>query len=575
MQEQLIQWLHHERALLEDVNVLFVIAVILIVGFLFSRLARKLHLPTVTLQIVGGIVIGPYLLNLFNPEIYHSFRPITNFALGFIGLAIGSHLDFRKLHNAGTRILLITLCDIVVTPLLCFVTLYFGVGFALAPALLVSAIAATTAPGSTIHLVREKRAKGMFTKTLLASVALNNVLVILIFYSVYYFLFARAGHRSVSVFEAAHKPVLLLVESVLIGGLVGYFIIYITEKHKTRLSFLTMVVLAVIITVGASETLHFSGILSSLILGILLTNRSRFKQELFGAFTDIEKEVFTLFFVLAGTHFDFQAIVVSGLAGVGLVASRFAGKIIGPTLGAQLAATTKSVRNHIGLSMFPIAGLAIGLVMLCANSPFLAPHASQITAVVLTAVVVYELLGPLFTGQALKRVGETDKDRIRLLEFLQEEYIKINMAETDKWQALDSLSAFLFRTHKCGQYMTLKELQQSVIEREKKSSTGVGDNIAIPHAVIKTGPRIMGVIGICPAGIDFDAIDGKPVYIIIMIATPEESYDLHINVLAHVARIFGENPHIKEKLIEADSAAEVFEILQSEEVERLNPFFED
>lgn len=575
MQEYISNWLHHERALLEDVNILIVIAVILIVGFVFSRLAKKIHLPSVTMQIVGGIIIGPHILNIFNPEIYESFRPITNFALGFIGFAIGSHLDFRKLHNSGTRIFLITVCDVIITGSIIFSALYFLVKLPFPSALLISAIAMTTAPGSTINIVREKRAKGIFTKTLLASVAFNNVLVILIFYTFYYYLFAQSSQTGVSLLQTVFSPFLLLVESLIVGGSVGYCVIYLTEKHKTRLSFLTMVVLAVIITVGASESLHFSGILSSLILGIILTNRSRYKSELFGAFTDIEKEVFSLFFVLSGTHFNFKAIAVAGFAGSILIISRFIGKLAGPYLGAIFSGSPKSLRNNIGFSMFPIAGLAIGLVMLCANSSFLAEYSAQITAVILTAVVVYELLGPIFTGQALRRVGEADKDRIRLLEFLQEEFILINLDNKDKWQALDVLTEFLFRTHKCQEYMTLEELKNSVHERESEISTGIGKNIAIPHAIIKGGPRIMGVIGISSEGIEFDSIDEQPVNIVIMIATPRESIDLHLNVLAHVARIFGHHPLIKEKLIKAKSPAEVYEILQSEEVERLNPFFEE
>jgi len=574
MQEHFINWLHHESALLEEVNVLFVIAVILIVGFIFSRLAKKIHLPSVTMQIVGGIIIGPHILNIFNPEIYESFRPITNFALGFIGFAIGSHLDFRKLHNSGTRIFLITVCDVIITGSIIFSALYFLVKMPFPAALLISAIAMTTAPGSTIHIVREKRAKGIFTKTLLASVAFNNVLVILIFYTFYY-LFAQSTQTGISLFQIIFNPFLLLIESLIVGGFVGYCVIYLTEKHKTRLSFLTMVVLAVIITVGASESLHFSGILSSLILGIILTNRSRYKSELFGAFTDIEKEVFSLFFVLSGTHFNFKAIAVAGFAGSILIISRFIGKVAGPYLGALFSGSQKSLRNNIGFSMFPIAGLAIGLVMLCANSPFLAEYSAQITAVILAAVVVYELLGPIFTGQALRRVGEADKDRIRLLEFLQEEFILINLDNKDKWQALDVLTEFLFRTHKCQEYMTLEELKNSVHERESDISTGIGNNIAIPHAIIKGGPRIMGVIGISSEGIEFDSIDDQTVNIVIMIATPRESIDLHLNVLAHVAKIFGHQPLIKEKLIKAKSPAEVYEILQSEEVERLNPFFEE
>ena len=575
MKEQVLNWLHHESALMEDVNILFVLAMILIVGFVFSRLAKKVHLPSVTMQIIGGIIIGPYLLNLFNPEIYHSFKPITNFALGFIGLAIGSHLDFRKLHNSAKRIFLITISDAIVTSALVFSALYWWAGLSLVSSLIIAAISITTAPGSTIHIVREKRAKGIFTKTLLATVALNNVLVILIFYTIYYFLYAQSTSSDISILKTIYQPLFFFFESMLVGGFVGFIVIYFTEKHKTKLSFLTVVVLAVIVTVGASETLHFSGILSSLILGIILTNYSRYKGELFGAFTDIEKEVFSLFFVLAGTHFDLKGILLAGTAGLALVVSRLIGKYLGPKLGAHLSGSIKSITDNIGLAMYPIAGLAIGLVMLCANIPFLKDYSAEITAIVLTAVIIYELLGPIFTGKALKNAGETDKDRVRLLEFLQEEYIKIDIDTTDKWETLDKVAEFLYKTHKCLHYITLAEFQNSVRKREEEITTGVGNNIAIPHAIIDGGPRIMGVIGISQKGIEFDSIDNKPVHIIIMIATPEDSYDLHLNVLANVARIFGHEHHIKERLLDARTPAQVFEILQSEEVERLNPFFED
>jgi len=103
-----------------------VLSVILITGFIFTKLAQKLHIPIVTAQIVGGIVLGSYVLNLFQEEAFFSLVPITNFALGFIGLTIGSHLDFRKLHNAGKRIFLISITDVIITPIIVFLLYLSG-----------------------------------------------------------------------------------------------------------------------------------------------------------------------------------------------------------------------------------------------------------------------------------------------------------------------------------------------------------------------------------------------------------------------------------------------------------------
>jgi fructose PTS system EIIBC or EIIC component len=567
-------WWQHETVLITNPNPLLVLAVLLITGTILSRLARKFHIPSVTAQIVGGIILGHYVLNVFHTDAFSSFEPITNFALGFIGYTIGSHLNFRKLHNAGRRILLITFADAIITPIIVFVAMYYVAKLTLILSLLISVISITTAPGSTLHIVREMRAKGIFTKTLLAVVAINNVLTIVAFYIVYYFLFYKVETGNVMVLSTISHAFILLLESLLIGGSVGFGLIYFTEKKKVKTSFLALVILSIVVTAGTSELLHLSGILSSLILGIIITNYSKYHKTLATAFKDIETEVFTLFFVLAGTHLDLSAIKYAGMAGLILVISRLIGKTLAPTLGAFLAGSTQTIKKNIGLSLYPIAGVAIGLVLLIENDVFLGQYSAEITVIVLMAVVVNELLGPIFTGIAIKRSGEDHKNRLRLMDFLQEEYVLINIQADDRWKALDDLAEFMYKTHKMVD-VPIAELKKSIVQREKDISTGIGDNLAIPHALISGGPRIRGVIGVSRTGIEWDSIDEKPVHIIFLIATPKGHHELHLHVLANIAKIFGHHPHIKEQIIKAKTSEEVFEILQAEEVDELNPFFED
>ena len=153
-------WLSRETALINDPNPLLVLAVILVVGYVCSRLARKLHIPIVTAQIAGGVFLGRYVLNLFRADAFAGFSAITNFALGFIGLTIGSHLNFRKLHNAGRRITLITLTDVIITPILIYCSLYYIIHLSFEVSMLIAAISITTAPSSTLHIIQERRGKG-------------------------------------------------------------------------------------------------------------------------------------------------------------------------------------------------------------------------------------------------------------------------------------------------------------------------------------------------------------------------------------------------------------------------------
>lgn len=572
--EHIKSWLHHENALINNPNPLLVLAVLLITGYIAAKIASKLHIPTVTAQILGGVILGRYVLNIFQEEAFEAFVPITNFALGFIGLTIGSHMDFQKLRNAGKRISFIAVTDVLITPVIVFLALFHIAHLSFEVSLLVAAISITTAPGSTLHIVREIRAKGIFTKTVLAVVALNNIFTILIFYVVFNYLFYKSTLQDINLLNTVGKSVFMLLESAIVGISVGGILIYFTEKRKTRISFLAMVILAVVLTVGTAQLIHLSGLLSCLMLGIVITNYSKYKTILFSAFKDIEIEVFTLFFVLAGTHFDLSAMLTAGFAGLVLIISRLIGKTIAPTLGAYLAKSTMTIKKWIGISLYPIAGVAIGLILLIENSKFLYEHSGQITAIVLTAVVINELIGPIFTKKALISAGEDHKDRIRLMDFLQEEYILIDLEAKDKWSALNVLAEFLHRSHKIRQ-ISLSDLKKTIIEREKEISTGIGGNLAIPHAIIDGGPKIQGVIGVSKKGIQFDSVDRKLVNIIILLATPKENYDMHLHVLANIAKIFGHHPQIKDKIIKAKSSEEVFEILQDEEIEALNPFFEE
>ncbi len=574
LSEHLKSWINHTSPLFVQTNSLFVLATILIVGYVCSRLARKWKIPSITAQIIGGILIGHYVLNLFPEKSLINLNPIINFALGFIGLAIGSHLNFRKLHNSGKRIFLITLFDVIITPGLVFVGFYYLMNISFEVSVIVAAISVTTAPGSTLHIIHEKRAKGILSKTILAVVALNNVVTVFLFYLVYYFLKNRVDAGEIDILVTLSKPLIIMLESVIVGSIVGFSLIFFTEKRRVKTSFLALVILAVVLTAGTSEFLHLSGLLSCLIMGMVITNFSKFKSVLFGAFKDLEVEVFTLFFVLAGTHLDFNAVYEAGLVGLAFIVLRLIGKTLGPALGAYMASSTVSIKKYIGISLYPFAGLAIGFTLFLENDPLLVDYSDKMVAIILTAVVVNEVLGPIFTGLAISKSNEENKNRIRLMDFLQEEYIKVNLQSNDKWQALDELAEFMFKTHKITE-ISLDQLKKSIHDREMDLSTGVGENLAIPHAIIEGGPKIRGVIGISSKGIDFDSIDGKPVYIIFLIATPENQYKLHLHMLANIAKIFGHHPHIKDSISKSKNADEVFEILQSEEVEELNPFFED
>jgi PTS system fructose-specific IIC component len=165
---------------LQDVNPLLALAVLLLGGLLGGYLARLARLPHVIGQIAVGVALGPSLLDLFTPGTLTSLGTFTQFALGFIALTVGEHLDLRALRNAGKRLALLLLAESLITPALVIAATLPLVTSPWAPILL-GTMAISTAPATVLALVKESRSRGVFVKTLIAAVALNNISCIVLF----------------------------------------------------------------------------------------------------------------------------------------------------------------------------------------------------------------------------------------------------------------------------------------------------------------------------------------------------------------------------------------------------------
>jgi mannitol/fructose-specific phosphotransferase system IIA component (Ntr-type) len=227
----------------------------------------------------------------------------------------------------------------------------------------------------------------------------------------------------------------------------------------------------------------------------------------------------------------------------------------------------------MSFALYPQSGIAIGLVILLGNEasiPEVIRH--TVSAIILAGVTIAEIAGPFCTKAALTRSGEANRDRQRLVEFLAEEFIMVDLKALDKWDAIRQLVAFLMRTHRV-EHITQEELYQSIVARENQFSTAMGREIALPHGRIAKGSAIQGVMGICRDGVDFGAPDGKPVKLIMLIATPEDKKDLHLKVLASLSAMVRDDA-IRTRLIAAISSEDAMEVIESKEVRDYNYFLD-
>jgi mannitol/fructose-specific phosphotransferase system IIA component (Ntr-type) len=254
--------------------------------------------------------------------------------------------------------------------------------------------------------------------------------------------------------------------------------------------------------------------------------------------------------------------------------ARFAGKLISADVALRAAQATDRVRRNLGFALVPQAGVAVGLVLLIQEDPRFTDVAGLFAAVVLSVVTVNEIVGPVLTRFALARAGEVDRDRLRLIDFLQEEHILTDFQAPTKEIAIARMVDLLLRTH--GLIGIDREtLLASVLEREAQGSTCLGGGLAVPHGILPEGEPMVGFMALSRDGLDFETPDGRPVHCMVLLATAPDEGDRHLQVLAALARTVGSDRAFQEQLFDSKSPAHAYELLHGEESEGFNYFMDD
>ena len=152
---------------------------------------------------------------------------------------------------------------------------------------------------------------------------------------------------------------------------------------------------------------------------------------------------------------------------------------------------------------------------------------------------------------------------MKLSEILSENGIKTTLEAEEKLEAIEELIDLLISEHEVS-LRDRDEIIDAVFTRERSISTGVGEGVAIPHGSIECVDEIVGAIGISKDGIDFDSFDGEPVYIVLLLLVPKNSFGKHIKTLAHIARTLSQST-IREQIQAAESPDEVFDLIEAAE----------
>jgi Kef-type K+ transport system membrane component KefB len=387
-------------------NEILSVGLILMAAVLAGHLAQLVRVPEVTGYLLVGVAIGPSALDLISHENLSTLGFLSEVALGLILFNIGSIFEAANFRRVGRGVVRVTLWEATLAFVLVGVTLLM-LGMAWPLALLLSVVAMETAPATTLMVLNEYDAKGPMTERLLALVALNNMYVLLTFGIVsagLSFLQPSDGGWMLHTYRVVHGLAWTIVGSIALGALVGLATEFMAVRAKESGEALILAIGVVLVTVGASRWLGLSPLIATLALGATVANASEYGDRLLHGLGRADPPLYAAFFVLAGAELVPSSVLNLGIVGAAYVVARATGKMIGARFALRAERVSPIVRKQLGFCLISSSSLAVGLTIQIRSA--FPVYATTVTGIVLAAVVVFEIVGPLLTRRALVRTGE-------------------------------------------------------------------------------------------------------------------------------------------------------------------------
>lgn len=402
------------------------VSVALIAGLMMTRVVKPLKLPDVTAYLVAGVLIGHYFLGQLNiPGIgfistgdVEQYALISNVALGFIAFAIGNEFRVSELKNTGRQALIVGIAEGLVASLfvnVAMIALHMVLGdkLPMSTAITLGAIATATAPAATLMVVRQYKAKGKLTDILLPVVALDDAVALMVF-AVSFGVASALKSGSFNMTSILVEPFLEIVLSLIVGAFMGWLLTQLETLFNSNSNRLSLTIAFVFLTVGISMVefdiggihIGFSSLLVCMMLGTVFCNICPLSEDLMEKSDKWTAPLFALFFVISGAGLELGVFsdVSIVIIGVVYILFRCIGKYVGALASSKAAGCDKTVQKYLGITLFPQAGVALGMCITAAAE--FGAEGAMIRNIILFSVLIYELVGPSMTKWALTKAGD-------------------------------------------------------------------------------------------------------------------------------------------------------------------------
>ncbi|MGN0430823.1 MAG: cation:proton antiporter [Lachnospiraceae bacterium] len=395
---------------------------IICVAFVCGKLIAKLKLPAILGWLIAGIVFGPYLANVVTLDITNAlwYKVTIKFFECFAGVMIGREIVFKKIASSGKQIVGITFVQSIGTFLLVsavFSVVFFITGTPVYLAFIFGGIALATAPAPALSIVNEYHTSGPVTKTLIPLAAIDDVIGVIVFFTVISIVSGTHGSANTSVLAIAGIVLLPFV----IGILAGFCAACLMKKvGNNYLRFAVLLMFLCISTVCGLLTdcyVFHSFSLNYLLIGMAysatvanIVPEQELKETL-KLYHPLLNLSFVAVIVNLGMPLDYRLIAGAGLFTMIYILSRAAGKIGGACLGGRLTKAEPAVTKYLGFTLLPHSGVSLVFTGIAVSTltAIDASLAAIVSGTIVAAAIINEIIAVIVAKFAFKWAGEINE----------------------------------------------------------------------------------------------------------------------------------------------------------------------
>lgn len=382
-------------------NATYALGFLMITGYLVGKLAKKLNMPSITGNIIAGIIIGPYVLKLITIKNVNDLQLLNGLALSIIALTAGGEINFKKLKENMKSIssilifqTIIILFGFIITFWILFelkiIIIFNQWQFLISSAILIGIISTASSPSTTLAVIVESKVKNRLSQLILSIVMLKDIVILFLFViglSICESIISMVKFKPGSVFSIFLEISGSLSSGIIIGLII---VIYLRYINKDNIVFILAISF---FSYEIFEPLHLHPLLIMMIAGFIVENFSKEGEKLIDALESISPPVYVIFFTLTGASINILYIRELWLLTLIIVLLRMLFKYIGTYIGSMITKENDYIKKKSWMAYISQAGLSLGMVKIIEMT---FPNiGSKLAVIIISVIIINQIIGPL------------------------------------------------------------------------------------------------------------------------------------------------------------------------------------